>query len=177
MTEFKEAQGNLEGFQIGKKGIKTDGTEWQMYKYIVGGKTFSGFKKLEEFEVNIGDFVIVTYTEKPNPQNAENPYKNIVNIVKGVSQEEVKDSNEQYNVEPVTSTSGKTYSVEQAPQPQVDYNAGAFFGMVFNNTIKWIINERNLKGEGTTYTLDENFDKIFDHLYSIAEKKRKGKLQ
>ena len=52
MTD-KTSQGKLELFQVATdkegneiKGVKKDGTPWTSYKYKIGGRFYSGFKKL-----------------------------------------------------------------------------------------------------------------------------------
>ncbi|KKM20346.1 hypothetical protein LCGC14_1646460 [marine sediment metagenome] len=179
MTEFKESEGNLESFQIAQKdgkpieGKKKDGTPWKMYKLRIDENTFSTFKKLEEFEVSMGDYVLVTYTEKPNPQNASSPYKNIVNIVKGLSKEEVKESDEQYNVEPT----GKKVMGQTKEEPKTDWDEinerkqkNIQVTSCFHRTLDFIFSKKEL-------TVDNHFDNLFDKLWNKIENKRKEKLK
>ena len=138
------------------KGKKKDGSDYTMYKYKIGGKFFSGFKDVEEYELKRGDYCIVTYKEAPNPKGGAN-YKNIVNIVGGVSPAEVEETNEKYNV---------TEPGKVEPQKHED---PAFFGMVSNQAIKWILKKPDMKYQ-------ESFSKVFDIIWEENLKKRKEKL-
>ncbi len=171
-----EAKGKIESFGIatrkdgseisGIRGGEHDGEKWTMYKYKIGNKYYSGFKSLKECEIELGDFVIVAYEESPNPNNASKPYKNLKNLTKGISEEEVTESDKQYNVKKVGDTpSTPNVDFHEALQERITR------GMVFNKTIDWIISERALIGKG--FTLDDNFDKIYDHLLKKAKEKSK----
>ncbi len=190
MTE-KTSQGKLGLFQVatdktGKelKGVKKDGTPWTSYKYKIGGRFYSGFKKLSEFEpsVEVGDYVIVAYDEQPNKDPQKKPYKNLINITEAVSQEELDECNKPVNMVDVEATGG--YGREEPVSEEERWakinavkDQKIQFGMVFKKTIDWIIAERAMKGEGNTYMLDENFSPVFDRLWKHATEKRKEKLE
>ena len=173
-----EKEGKLEEFGIIKENVgKNNAT---LYRYRIGGQSFSCFKALDEWtdKIALGDYVINTYEEAPNKDPKKPPYKNIKNIVPGVAPEEVEDSNKQYNVEPVGNATGPNWDeINEVKDMKI------LFGMVFKKSIDWIINERKLKAtntaEGTTsgYSLDENFDIVFNHLWDKALAKRKEKLE
>ncbi len=175
MSEEKQTQGKIDGFEIAKrkdgseiKGTKKDVTPYTAYKYKIGGRFFSDFKTPEEYKVKIGEYVIVTYTETENPGKA--PYKNVKNIVQAVAPDEVKEANKQYNVKPVGD-----------PPPQ-SYEDNQIKGMVFKKTIDWIIATRRLALEGKLrdkenkliaakdYPLEYNFDTVFDFLLKKIKK-------
>ncbi len=168
-----EAKGKIEGFEIAKDkegkevtGTRGDGSTWTSYKYKIGGRFYSGFKTLQEYELERGDYVIIVYEEAPNPRSPDKPYKNLKNLTKGISDEEVKESDKQFNVKKVgVSPTTPNVDFQEALQERITR------GMVFNKTVDWIIHERKLIGKG--YTLDENFDKIYDHLYKKAKEKSK----
>ena len=158
------------------KGKKKDGSDYTMYKYKIGGKFFSGFKDVEEYELKRGDYCIVTYKEAPNPRGGT-PYKNIVNIVGGVSPAEVEETNEKYNVE----KPGETRQLVEDKQP--DIQERILKGMAYNKTVDWIIATRKLALKGLMrdsnnklipakdYTLADNFDTVFDFLLKKAKEK------
>ncbi len=170
--ENKETKGRIDSCSIATrpdgseiKGKKKDGSDYTMYKYKIGGKFFSGFKDVEEYELKRGDYCIVTYKEAPNPKGGT-PYKNIVNIVGGVSPAEVEETNEKYNVtEPGTKDISKGAIVE----PRKLAEDPAFFGMVSNQAIKWILKKPDMKYQ-------ESFSKVFDIIWEENLKKRKEKL-
>ena len=82
MSEEKKLIGKLAGVEKGASGTKKDGTAYQVWKYQleVGDKLVicSGFIEANDM---IGKNVEVTYTLKPNMKNADNPFKNVSQIV------------------------------------------------------------------------------------------------
>ncbi len=160
-----QINGKIESCEVGKSGTKKDGSEYTQYKYKISGRYYSGFGSLDEFDVKIGDSVILSYTEKENPSFPDKPYKNIVNITQA-KDKGVEESNKQYNVKPVGET---------PTPPKVDFQEALqeriTRGMVFNKTVDWIIAERALIGKG--FTLDDNFDTIYEHLLKKVIEKSK----
>ncbi len=173
-----QANGKIESCEIAKRkdgteitGTKKDGTKYTNYKYKISGKYYSGFEPMDEYDIKLGDQVIVIYDENPNPNNADRPYKNIINITRAKD-----DADEQYHVKPVATPLPKT----KADEPNWDEinlrkQNNITLGRIFNKTIDWIIAERALVGKG--FTLDENFDKVFEHLWKKELEKRKEKLE
>lgn len=168
-----QANGKIESCEIGKSGEKQDGTPYTLWKYKISGRYYSGFDDLDSYEVKVGDQVIVAYKEEPNPNNADRPYKNIINITRA------KDKGLEApgeKIEPVATPLPKP----KADEPNWDEinlrkQNNITLGRIFNKTIDWIIAERALVGKG--YTLDENFDKVFEHLWKKELEKRKEKLE
>ncbi len=123
--ETKEAQGKLT--EISNKIVSVidqqlaERVDKKLYSIKVGNRFYSGFEDNlpDNFNELQGKWVICTYVEKENPKNKDKPYKNIRNIVEGVSPEELKETDEQYNVKPVGEPT--------TPKDEVNYNDGAFW--------------------------------------------------
>lgn len=65
-----KSNGKVESYETKPK---KDGGAW--YRVKISNRYYSTFEDPKDY---IGKLVEVTYTEQPNPQNAEHPYKNIV---------------------------------------------------------------------------------------------------
>ena len=155
----KQAEGKITEISEVGSGNKQDGTPWTRYKYKIGNRTYSGFIDLKKREINLNEYVLVSYTEKEDTYDGKPiTFKNVVNITKGVAPKDLEESERQHHVVPV------------GTQPKaIDYNAGAFFGMVFNKTVEEIIANPELN-------LDAHFDSIFEKLWRLATEKRKEKF-
>ena len=168
MSEILKAEGKLEEVSETSAGTKKDRTEWTRYKYKVNGRYYSGFidvKKLDPPQ-KIGDTVILAYTESPNPSGTH-PYKNVKAITPTVSNEELKESNEEYNVKDVG-----------VPLKEFNYNDGAFFGMCSNQAMAFIMQKQKLNSPGEKdWNYQDKFSKIFDIIWEENLKKRKEKLE
>ncbi len=174
-----------------KTGFKKNGEPWTNYKYKISGRWYSGFGSLKDFDIELGNQVIVEYNEEPNPNNASKPYKNIVNITRAKD----KEADKQYHVKDVgevenTPDEPENIQEETIEEPKAEPNwdkinaekeAKIKKGMVFNKTVDWIIATRRLALEGKLrdkenkvvpaydYKLEKNFDTVFDFLMSKAK--------
>ncbi len=164
-----DANGRITGVE--EKHFTKDGEDRVRYSYKIGNRFYSGFKKLEEYNVKVGDYCIVSYNEKPNPQSADKPFKNIVNITQAKEPEGSVG-------EPTTHKPEAEHTL--GTKRSYDYNEGAFFGMIFNKTVDWIIQERasNKLREGSEEVFfDKLFGPTFDNFWNKALAKRKEKLE
>ena len=193
MTEKKEllqANGKIDSCAIATRpdgtqiiGFKSDGvTPYTNYKYKIGGRFYSGFKSVEDYNIKRGDYCIVTYTENPNKDPMKKPYKNIVNIIQAVSPDEMIEEDTKVNLIPVGKTTIQPQATEDDRWDKINAvkDNKIMFGMVFNKTMEWIMNERkiNKRVEGETeIKLDTVFDPTFDIIWKLANDKRKEVLE
>ncbi len=121
-------------------------------------------------EIKVGEVVRVVYTEKPNPQNTDSPYRNINSLYKPtgteVPIEEVKDSP---SPQPPTQSgfreiNGVVFTNE--------VNLRAFEGMVFNNTVRHCLEVPLADYLGKNIL---EFKKIYNSLFDLALDLRKEK--
>ena len=184
--EIIKSNGRLDLFEIAKRkdgtpitGKKADGTPYTNYKYKIGGKYFSGFIKLSEFDtpVELGDYVIVAYTTAPNPKNKDKPYKNIVNITQAkepeVTDEEMAEEDAKVNAVPV----GEPTPPKEIEETINEYNFGAFFGMISNQTESWMEHKEKMGYKITDESFPKDWDKAFERFWKINIEKRKEKLK
>ncbi len=169
MEEIKKLKGKLIGFGERKRGKKEDGSEWVLWEYKISfdgkEKTLTGFYKCTEL---LGEEVEVEYKEVID---GDRKYNNLVSIEKaGEMKEAVEKANREYNIKDIK------HIPNQSENP-------AFFGMVWNSTVNWIIAERRLKterkltvGVDESYNFDDNFETVFNHFWDKALKKRDEKL-
>ncbi len=183
--EVLKANGRLDLFEIAKRkdgtpitGKKADGTPYTNYKYKIGGKYFSGFKKLSEFDtpVELGDYVIVAYKEAPNQKNKDKPYKNIINITKAkeptdeVTPEEMKEENKKVNMQHVGEPTTPDSEEERWDKINAVKDQKILFGMVFKKTCDGIFAHSDL-------TIDKHFNSIFAKLHKKALEIREKYLE
>lgn len=173
---MKQIKCRIIGYELGVSGNRQDGTPYQVYKYkffdIEANKerTMSGFIDPEPF---LRKPLLVEYDQDINPKGG---YFNNVKFIAEDLTDAVEAANKQYNVVGVGAPT--THSTSNAP----DWDAinkkkedSIMFGMVFNKAMDWLISERNLE-QTPTVTFDTHFDKIFNHIYDAALKKRKEKI-
>jgi len=178
MEEIKKLTGYLKGFGERKRGKKEDGTEWILWEYKIEAegkvKVFTGFD--DSGKEMLGQNVDIEYKQVPR-EVGDGYYNNLFSILPAGA---VEEADKKYHVTRSTDMSSKQKETEDQKkgiQSENYSNNPAFFGMVWNKTIDWIISERNLKqGTNQEYLLDPNFDSVFNHLWEKATAKRKEKL-
>lgn len=176
-----EIQGEMIGFEKVSDGVKKDGTKWVKYKYSIaskeGKRTLSGFIDPSAFN---GKYVIITYNEVPNPQNSQYPFKNVMNIVEGVSPKDFREADEKYHVtEP-----GKEKPIFFEDRPDWDMihdkkKDEIMRGRAVNNAIKVILHSQDVADKNMdketgkliidALTLDKHFITVAKKLYDLEK--------
>ena len=193
-------EGELESMNKGPSGVKKDNTPWQIYKYEVGGKVFSSFKSPVELEIKMGDYLIVAYNEAPNKDYPDKPHKNIINITQGTKPTEGESRKDL--IEEAEALIGKDEMKEEYKKVKLDMTEVTkpnqpkaipteedrwekinavkekkiLVGQVTNLTVKWIMNERRIE-QTNKPSLDDNFSDMFNLIWTLANEKRKEKLE
>ena len=164
MSEIKQIEGRLTGHETGKSGTGKKG-DWTLYKYKIDENYFTGFN---DYSSLMNKHVVVAYKENPNPQNANNPFKNVINITEANSPSDLKESEQKYNVNPVDVKHEEVRDDQESP---------GFFGMVSNQTITRL---EHLEKMGKEKLDSNNFDviwnELFDRLWKLNKEKRKERL-
>ena len=150
-----EFTGTLVSSIVLKEGFK-EGKAWKLSGYTFKAKNgvkfvASGFILPEKY---IGQDVKVTYQEKENPKDADEPYKNVSKIEfhgPPATEEEVRAMADNY----------------KEPREKTEKTNPQFFGMIFNKTCDY------LNAHQSTYDL--KFSEVFEKLWKLAKDKRKEK--
>ena len=182
---MKESKGKIESCAIATRpdgtqitGKRQDGTPYTNYKYKIGGRYYSGFSSVEDYNLKRGDYCIVAYKEEPNKDPKKKPYKNIVNLTEAiqdeVSQEEVKEEDKKVNMvdvgEPTPQDKSKVADFKEKDADKYE------LGMAKNNAaiiFATIIDEPGTTAEGKIELIKKHkdyYDKLSEALF------HKGKL-
>ena len=178
-----QTNGKIDSCEIAKRkdgteitGKKKDGTPYTNYKYKISGRYYSGFGSLKDFDVEIGNQVIVEYKEEPNKDPKKKPYKNIVNLTEAVAPEGVGIPEEAVIVQSTTPPEQRKTGLAGPDWDKINLEKqqAIMVGMVSNQTIQWIIHKGdNINHENFKATWNEVFDKLWD----LNIEKRKEKLK
>ena len=98
----------------------------------------------------------------------------------GISNEELAESDKAVNMQPVGDPLPQEPKAEEHNIRNLTNLNGSFFGMIWNSTLRWIIQERanNKLNEGAEeITFDDKFEDLFEYFWKKATEKRKEKLK